>query len=38
VLVGFLAYVGVLGRRAERAGLEPDLDEIDRGADLPTSA
>jgi uncharacterized membrane protein SpoIIM required for sporulation len=37
-LVAFLAYVGVLGRRAERAGLGPDQDEADSGATLPVSA
>lgn len=36
-LIGFLTYVGVLGRRAERAGLGPDLAEPDRGAGLPVA-
>lgn len=36
-LAAFVTYVGVLGRRAERAGLGPDLAEADRGASLPVA-
>ena len=32
----FLAYVVVLGRRAARDGATGDLDEVDRGASVPT--
>ncbi|MFL6070531.1 MAG: stage II sporulation protein M [Actinomycetes bacterium] len=36
-LSGFITYVGVLGRRADRAGIEPDLDELESGARVPSA-
>lgn len=36
-LSAFIAYVGVLGRRADRAGIEPDLDELESGARVPAA-
>ena len=37
-LGAFIAYVGVLGRRAAIAGLDPDLNESESGARLPSAA
>lgn len=37
-LATFVGYVGVLGGRAERAGLSADLDESDGGSTLPVAA
>ena len=36
-LSAFIAYVGVLGRRADRAGIQPDLDELESGARVPSA-
>jgi uncharacterized membrane protein SpoIIM required for sporulation len=37
-LAAFIAYIGVLGRRAVQDGLDPDLDESEAGARLPSAA
>ena len=36
-LLAFVGYVAVLGRRAERAGVDADLDVLDSGARLPAT-
>jgi uncharacterized membrane protein SpoIIM required for sporulation len=36
-LSAFIIYVGVLGRRAAAAGIDPDLDEMESGARLPAA-